>query len=116
MTKISVKYLELKSKDKENTELIDELKQLDINVNINWLLCTISPLSVIYNKIQKLLPLLAEQIGKNIYLPDFRNEYFIQSYGLKGKRRVGKVPAEDLNIYKTNLLKQSLKLYSYWGR
>ena len=33
---IWMKYLSLDEKDKGNSALIDELKQLDVNVNINW--------------------------------------------------------------------------------
>ena len=96
-----VKYLELKSKDKENSELIDELKQLDINVNINWPLMHYKS-AVRY--LQQNPETIAATGGTNWqkYLPPrFQKRIFYpELWSKKEKEEWGKSWVEDLNIYK----------------
>lgn len=74
------KYLQLPETKRYNKELIDALKKMDINANVNWPLMHMGSAIDIWPKIKKRLMPQVEQIGRNFYRLVFRKLYFFLKY------------------------------------
>lgn len=74
------KYLQLPETKRYNKELIDALKKMDINANVNWPLMHMALPIDIWPKIKKRLMPQVEQIGRNFYRLVFRKLYFFLKY------------------------------------